>query len=64
MKLSALIYRGQLVEISQVPDNFQFGEHGNHYHIPVHAAKEHLCLTNPIISEDNNDSSDIHDLRY
>jgi hypothetical protein len=52
------------VEISQVPDNFQFGEHGNHYHIPVHAAKEHLCLTNPIISEDNNDSSDIHDLRY
>lgn len=58
MKLSALIYRGQLVEITQVEDGFQFGEHGNHYHIPVKAVKAHLCMINPTLREDTDVSSD------
>lgn len=62
MKLSALIYRGQLVEIAQVPDNFEFGEHGNHWHIPVKAVKTHLCETHPTLREDT-DGNDPDDLR-
>ncbi len=63
MKLSALIFRGQLVEVSYVPDDFQFGEHGNHYHIPVKVSKEHLCVTNPTLSEEETDGSATDHLR-
>ena len=63
MKLSALIYRGQLVEIAQVPENFQFGEHGNHFHIPVNWVDTHLCVTNPILTEDNDVYSDFDNVR-
>ena len=65
MKISALIYRGQLVEMSMVVDNFQFGEHGNHWHVEVKAVETHMCVVHPTLSteEVDDDSGDLDNLR-
>lgn len=60
-----MIYRGQLVEISMVAEDFQFGEHGNHWHIEVKAAVTHMCVENPTLSteevgDDSGDTDDLH----
>ncbi len=64
MKISALIYRGQLVEIATVPDNFEFGEHGNHFHVEVKAVEAHMCADNPTLSitEDYDAGGDTYDM--
>lgn len=49
VKLCALIYRGQVVEVSAVPSNHEFGEHGNHFHLEVKGVERHLCEGKPII---------------
>ncbi len=49
MKLCALIYRGQVVEVSTVKNDHDFGEHGNHFHIEVNLVEEHMCKDGPII---------------
>ncbi len=66
VKISALIYRGQLVEIAQVPDDFEFGEHGNHYHVEVKAVETHMCVENPTLSveEVNDGGGDTDDLHH
>ena len=56
MKLCALIYRGQVVEVSVVPNNHEFREHGNHFHLEVKAVEHHLCEDKPIIKIPSEDA--------
>ena len=61
MKLCAVIYRGQILEVCMVNDDHDFGEHGNHFHIECKVVEQHICHNKPLIWSDEDIGEELSD---
>ena len=43
MKLCLVVRAGKPIEVTAVPDDHKFGEHGDHVHMSVSLTKDHEC---------------------